>query len=125
MLDITAGKEASLQTLLNSSKGLPQYIQFKFPQPVIPKRISITFQGGFVGTRCSVTTKVSDEADWTSWLYIYPEDVNGRQDFDLDGGTVNESGVTSIKVVFEQSSDFFGRVTVYDIRLLGTNCSKF
>ena len=49
---------------------------------------------------------------------IYPEDVNRKQSFDVsvtDPGT----GITSLKLVFEESSDFFGRITVYDIQLEG------
>jgi len=30
-----------------------------------------------------------------------------------------EGGVSSVKLIFEESSDFFGRITVYDLKLEG------
>jgi hypothetical protein len=55
---------------------------------------------------------------------VFPEDVNRRQKFDLSlkAESANEPGikeVDQIKLVFEESSDFFGRITVYDISLDG------
>ncbi|KAG5642226.1 hypothetical protein DXG03_003371 [Asterophora parasitica] len=102
--------------------GLPQHIQLTFSERVIPKRILLTFQGGFVGTHCALYTSVNSESgkDWRHWTSIYPEDVNRRQTFDLPAADEGEGGTTSVKLVFEQSSDFFGRITVYDLQLEGT-----
>ncbi len=96
-------------------QGLPQFIQLTFPSPAIPKRLSLTFQGGFVGTACLVATQSQDTASWQELTHIYPEDVNRAQMFDL---SITEP-VGSIKLVFEESSDFFGRVTVYDLMVEG------
>ena len=54
---------------------------------------------------------------------IYPEDVNRKQTFDLvpDNAHLVEKGVEGLKLVFEESSDFFGRVTVYDMQIFGTH----
>ncbi|KAG6829773.1 hypothetical protein H0H92_003563 [Tricholoma furcatifolium] len=113
--------------------GLPQYIQLNFPTRVIPQRIHLTFQGGFVGTQCDLYTE-SDTARWNAWTSIYPEDVNRRQTFDLppyvsvheQGPTESQSepepGMRAVKLVFKQSSDFFGRITVYDLNIEGTLC---
>lgn len=77
-----------------------------------------------MGTQCSVYTS-SDAASkktWSLFKTIYPEDVNRRQSFDLyPSGSGNiDGGITSIKLVFETSSDFFGRITIYDLKLEGT-----
>jgi hypothetical protein len=104
-------------------KGLPQYIQLGFSTPVIPKRLSLTFQGGFVGTRCLVNVLACSQdtcvdmvkPEWQALTRIYPEDVNRRQIFDLDA----HERVQCLKLVFEESSDFFGRITVYDLTLEG------
>lgn len=93
----------------------------------MPRRISFIFQGGFVGIKCSIdvcaTLKVGDSSGWNNLTRIYPEDVNRRQSFDLNPGQnvqeLVEKGVESVKLVFEESSDFFGRVTVYDLELEG------
>ena len=80
--------------------------------------MSLTFQGGFVGTQCSIYASSDTQKDWWLVKSIYPEDVNRRQSFDLSSNTI-QTGVGSLKLVFEQSSDFFGRVTLYDLKLEG------
>ncbi|PPQ79906.1 hypothetical protein CVT25_002962, partial [Psilocybe cyanescens] len=112
----------SPETCWTSQQGLPQFIQLGFNDKVIPKRLSITFQGGFVGTRCVLFT--SDDAnkkDWRSFTTVYPEDVNRRQIFDLIPGPFEalKGGITAMRLVFEDSSDFFGRITVYDLKVEG------
>ncbi|KAF8499221.1 galactose-binding domain-like protein, partial [Russula emetica] len=97
------------------TQGLPQYIQLLFPSPVIPRHISLTFQGGFVGTACIVTTRSQDATSWQELTRIYPEDVNRAQVFDLTAG----EPVKGIKLLFEESSDFFGRITVYNLMIEG------
>jgi hypothetical protein len=98
---------------------------------VVPKRITFTFQGGFVGTRCAVEipvpadtkdTEASNKVTWHMLTRIYPEDVNRRQSFDLEGieSDLLEKGVENLRLVFEESSDFFGRITVYDLKVEGT-----
>ena len=89
---------------------------------MIPRRIELTFQGGFVGTRCSVECQAEGEKTWWVLTRIYAEDVNRKQTFELmsSSGEGGPRNVDSIKLVFEESSDFFGRITVYDLRLLGT-----
>jgi hypothetical protein len=102
---------------------LPQYIQLTFTALAIPKRISLTFQGGFVGTRCAIyfNSEATGKKDWQLLESIYPEDVNRKQSFNLspsEAGNI-EKGATSLKLVFDQSSDFFGRITLYDLQLEG------
>ncbi|KAI0778807.1 galactose-binding like protein [Trametes elegans] len=128
-LDKSVGKkfltDGSPETCWTSQQGTPQYIQLSFPSPVLPKRVEITFQGGFVGTRCSVEVlskaAEGEDATWQVFTRIYPEDVNRKQVFDLapSDTALAQRRAESIKFIFEESSDFFGRVTVYDIRLLG------
>ena len=58
------------------------------------------------------------KAEWHTWTQVFPEDANRSQSFDLPIDGV-ENGVETLKLVFEKSSDFFGRITVYDIQLQG------
>jgi len=62
-----------------------------------------------------VATQSQDTTSWQQLTHIYPEDVNRAQTFDL---SITEP-VESIKLIFEESSDFFGRVTVYDLMIEG------
>lgn len=103
------------------SQGTPQYIQLTFSAPAIPKQVQVTFQGGFVGTSCTVEIAQGiDKPEWKPWTKIYPEDVNRKQIFDLPSERLPDAdGVQNMKLVFEESSDFFGRITVYDLQLVG------
>ncbi|PIL31337.1 hypothetical protein GSI_06035 [Ganoderma sinense ZZ0214-1] len=125
-LDKSVGKkcliDGSPETCWTSQQGTPQHVQLTFAAAVIPKHIELTFQGGFVGTRTLVEVLLSGEQKWRTLSRIYPEDVNRKQVFDL---TVTEADlvdaqVESVKLVFEESSDFFGRITVYNLQILGS-----
>ncbi|KAF7436241.1 hypothetical protein PC9H_003070 [Pleurotus ostreatus] len=108
------------------TQELPQYIQLLFADPAIPKRLSFIFQGGFVGTQCAVYTTPHrpdpplTKLDWQFLTNIYPEDVNRKQTFDLPPIPSSDAqGIAGMKFVFEKSSDFFGRITIYDLSLEG------
>ncbi|KDQ07053.1 hypothetical protein BOTBODRAFT_39105 [Botryobasidium botryosum FD-172 SS1] len=106
--------DSSPETCWTSAQGLPQFIHLIFDDPVAPSSLSLTFQGGFVGIRCAIYTLSTHASQLQLLTHVFPEDVNRRQSFPLD---VPSSGITQFKVVFEESSDFFGRITVYDMRL--------
>lgn len=58
----------------------------------------------------------SQEPVWTTWTHLHPEDLNRRQVFELpDEG----EGIQCMRLVFEKSSDFFGRVTIYEFSVEG------
>lgn len=58
---------------------------------------------------------------WALTDNIFPEDVNRRQAFHLSNrsGGPDPRPYNQLKLVFEQSSDFFGRIVVYDLSLDG------
>ncbi|KAL4070483.1 galactose-binding domain-like protein [Scleroderma citrinum] len=121
-LDKTVGKknltDGNPETCWTSQQGLPQIIQLVFPERVCPVRLILTFQGGFVGTQCGIDTAVSPEdPSWSTLTYIHPEDVNRRQVFQLPEG--GSDGIRCLKFRFEKSSDFFGRITLYELQLEG------
>jgi len=88
---------------------------------VIPKSVSVTFQGGFVGTRCSVQAPSPESGEWEVVTKVFPEDNNRPQNFTLtsDPPGALDGGVEKLKLTFEEGSDFFGRITIYDLRLEG------
>ncbi|EIN14361.1 hypothetical protein PUNSTDRAFT_49180 [Punctularia strigosozonata HHB-11173 SS5] len=126
-LDKSVGKiyltDGSPETCWTSREGSSQYIQLTFSSPVRPKRIVLTFQGGFVGKTCIIEALPSTGTEGDRLLpvaRIYPEDVNREQAFELpENIDISGSGVSQIKLTFEESSDFFGRVTVYNLRIQG------
>lgn len=69
---------------------------------------------------CAVLTKTVGAAEWILLAHIYPEDINRRQVFELGSEKTYEKGIDGMKLVFEKSSDLFGRVTVYNVKIEGT-----
>ncbi|XP_031460001.1 nuclear receptor 2C2-associated protein isoform X2 [Phasianus colchicus] len=71
------------------------------------------FQGGFSSRLCTLEgcrtgeelVKISD---------LYPEDINAMQRFQLE-----ETALDTLKITFENSTDFFGRIVVYHLQVLG------
>lgn len=126
-LDKGVGKkcltDGSPETCWTSQQGTPQHIQITFDSPIIPKRLDITFQGGFAGTNCSIDVQQDSiderKPNWESWTKIFPEDVNRQQSFTLPTQDTIERGIVSLRLVFEESSDFFGRITVYSLQIQG------
>lgn len=68
-----------------------------------------------MGTRCAIRIQ-PPAGNWSLLTTIFPEDVNRRQIFDLPAAC---EGVENMKLIFEESSDFFGRITVYDMVMEG------
>lgn len=144
MLDFDAGaglfvRSRDGRTYRSKLQGLPQFVQLTFASAVKPATISLTFQGGFVGTHCALYAVFGATPD-NAWKYlgrIFPEDVNRRQSFPVslipkkkddtaqsdsagaDSTLAPSEGIVQLKIVFQQSSDFFGRITVYDLSLEG------
>jgi len=87
--------------------------------------IALQFQGGFVAQECQLhTTKVSSEGK-VRWVeigdaYVEPENVNDLQKFDLEecenGDDLN---CDAIKMIFSESTDFYGRMILYKIEVHG------
>ncbi|KAJ7897240.1 hypothetical protein B0H14DRAFT_2677480 [Mycena olivaceomarginata] len=125
-LDKSVGKkhlvDNSPETCWTSQQVIPLS---RFLKPVIPEMLHLTFQGGFVGTRCAVKVPASTEGSDKSWqtlLLIFPGDINSRQEFSLktdSTAAVVAGGIDRLRLEFEESSDFFGRITLYDLKLYG------
>ncbi|KAG0262795.1 Nuclear receptor 2C2-associated protein [Actinomortierella ambigua] len=114
---LTDGNE---ETCWNSDSGTPQFIVVDFGRSVLINTIQLMFQGGFVGKSCLVQTWQPDSGDWADMTRFYPEDINPLQTFPIVVDAPSTAATTSrIKIVFETSTDFFGRITVYKLDILG------
>lgn len=130
-----------------TSQGLPQSITLKFERPVQPSRVLLTFAGGFVGSATTLSSAPSSSAsgsssssaqkDWRLRKRFFPDDSNRRQAFELaPDEAVEPEGSAELegeqrqqseddgwarewKIEFEKSSDFFGRITVYELEVWG------
>ncbi|KAF9975500.1 Nuclear receptor 2C2-associated protein [Actinomortierella ambigua] len=107
--------DGSDETCWNSDSGTPQFILVDFGRSVLIDTIQLMFQGGFVGKSCLVQSWQPTTGDWIDMARFYPEDINPLQTFPI----ADASATTRIKMVFEASTDFFGRITVYKLDVLG------
>eukprot|EP00092_Neocalanus_flemingeri_P008657 GFUD01009327.1.p1 GENE.GFUD01009327.1~~GFUD01009327.1.p1 ORF type:complete len:141 (-),score=30.85 GFUD01009327.1:153-575(-) len=97
------------ETCWNSDQGSPQWVSLEFEKSVAVSALALQFQGGFVGQECEVevegATKVMD---------FYPEDSNKVQTFYLKQRI---SSLKKIRIAFNSSTDFYGRITLYKLEL--------
>ena len=98
-------------TCWNSDQGSPQFISLHFKDQPLKQisQVEIQFQGGFVGTHCHFLINEETKQDF------FPEDSNKLQRFSLV--PLQQENITSLKIVFGGSTDFFGRITIYHLKL--------
>ena len=106
-------------TCWNSDQGSPQSIELVFPHAITVTSVLLRFQGGFVGqggefygARGNAETLV-----WERLGSFEPEDVSSVQRFPVEGG----AELVGLRLVFARSSDLYGRVTAYELDVLGTD----
>lgn len=107
----------------NSDQGTPQFIQIAFTQPVDLESVSITFQGGFVGRSCALSVTNAASPKRLVLLHNWePRDTNDPQLFAVVPPADSPDaarGVTNLKLNFPASTDFFGRITIYALEIMG------
>ncbi|XP_051980443.1 nuclear receptor 2C2-associated protein [Xyrauchen texanus] len=105
--------DSNEETCWNSDQGESQWVIVEFPQAVKVSELRLQFQGGFSGKSCRL--KGGDKEDFKPILDFYPEDNNCLQSFPIQDAPL----VQRLKIVFENSADFFGRIIVYTLDILG------
>ncbi|XP_076444326.1 nuclear receptor 2C2-associated protein-like [Babylonia areolata] len=107
------------ETCWNSDQGCPQFIHLEFDAAVKVSEVHIQFQGGFVGKECWVECKdcgsSGDKRSLVKVTDIYPEDVNSVQRFPMEC----PEPTTALRIIFNTSTDFFGRIIIYKLDILG------
>ncbi|PKK19481.1 nuclear receptor 2C2-associated protein [Columba livia] len=105
--------DASEETCWNSDQGSSQWVTLDFPSTVRISQLHIQFQGGFSSRLCTLEgCRAGEEPVKISNLY--PEDTNAMQRFQVE-----ETELDKLKITFENSTDFFGRIVVYHLGVLG------
>ena len=117
----------------NSEQGSPQCISLTFRCPVDVAHLRLAFQGGFVGRPCEVALQREGGSKWEAYDVFDTRDDNSAQTFHCSRAfpsTAEEEGrataaalpcrgVVGCRLRFPASTDFFGRVTVYSLDLVG------
>ncbi|XP_008470758.1 nuclear receptor 2C2-associated protein [Diaphorina citri] len=92
----------------SSDQGSPQWIKLDFKQKFRVVQVELQFQGGFVGKDCHM------KFDNDKVVPFYPEDINTLQKFSVPESI--EMG--SLLLMFNASTDFFGRIVVYQLNVV-------
>ncbi|XP_063146879.1 nuclear receptor 2C2-associated protein [Candoia aspera] len=101
------------ETSWNSDQGATQWLTVGFPQMVQASQIQIQFQGGFASRKC-ILQGGQKGGNLSTVAEFYPEDNNSLQSFPFKAEPLDR-----LKITFQNSSDFFGRIIVYHLDILG------
>ncbi|NWR96009.1 NR2CA protein, partial [Furnarius figulus] len=103
--------DTSEETCWNSDQGTCQWVTLDFPHPVKVSQLHIQFQGGFSSRLCTLEGCRAGE-ELVKISELYPQDNNAMQ---ISFAKV----LDKLKITFESSTDFFGRIVVYHLGVLG------
>ncbi|ELK19215.1 Nuclear receptor 2C2-associated protein [Pteropus alecto] len=103
------------ETCWNSDQGPSQWVILEFPQRIRVSQLQIQFQGGF-SSRCGRLEGSQGCEALNKIVDFYPEDNNSLQ---ISCPGLWAAEVDRLKVMFEDTTDFFGRVVIYHLRVLG------
>ncbi|NXN43881.1 NR2CA protein, partial [Rhinoptilus africanus] len=109
--------DASEETCWNSDQGTCQWVTLDFPRTVKVSQLQIQFQGGFSSRLCTLEGCRAGE-DLVKISHLYPEDTHAMQ-ISFATFQVEETVLDKLKITFENSTDFFGRIVVYHLGVLG------
>ncbi|CAL8268699.1 unnamed protein product [Arctogadus glacialis] len=127
--------DSNEETCWNSDQGENQWVALEFPKNVKMSELKVQFQGGFSGRTCRLEGCVGG-GEFTALSQFYPEDNNSLQisfvllfrichndHMEYSFPIQEVPAVSRLKIVFEDSSDFFGRIVVYSLDILGERAS--
>uniref|UniRef100_A0A0P4W3H7 F5/8 type C domain-containing protein n=2 Tax=Scylla olivacea TaxID=85551 RepID=A0A0P4W3H7_SCYOL len=109
--------DGSAETCWNSDQGVPQWVALRWSSPVQVTTIIAQFQGGFCGAANTVVEVPQGEGsnEWHT-AHSWPlEDVGTPQTLHLPEPLTT----TSLRLTFPSSTDFFGRIIMYKLDVLG------
>ncbi|KAK7066951.1 Nuclear receptor 2C2-associated protein [Halocaridina rubra] len=113
--------DGSPETCWNSDHGTPQWVALRWKEPVTVTAIAAQFQGGFCGSHDTIVEIGTNGSN--SWQEATPwhlEDVGTEQTLRLDVPLT----LTRLRLNFNSSTDFHGRIIMYKLDVIGRNHSE-
>ncbi|NWX53543.1 NR2CA protein, partial [Promerops cafer] len=118
--------DGSEETCWNSDQGTSQWVTLDFPRPVKVSQLHIQFQGGFSSRLCTLEGCRTGE-ELVKISELYPQDSHAMQisfprlrtGRGVHRFQVQETELDKLKITFGSSTDFFGRIVVYHLGVLG------
>ena len=108
--------DGTLDTCWNSDQGSPQHLIIAFERPVSVGQLAIVFQGGFCGQDGIVELGNSLDSLASIGNLDVIEDSNDLQRFEI---SQPETSGVYLKITFLRSTDFYGRITIYNLMVYG------
>ena len=108
-----------------NSEGNPKgktssFLTIEFGRKVQPIEVGIQFQAGFVAEELTISKLDSNSEDWVQVADFEVDDDHDVQSFSLAHGEKEVSSTTTaLKFVFNECTDFYGRVAVYKLQVWG------
>ena len=98
-----------------SGKQRSHYI-LDFGRPVLPMEIRLQCQAGFIGEKMLVFWQ-----DMDSWSILADKEVDDDHDLQTFSlvGIHQYVRTNALKLVFDECTDFYGRVTLYQLQVWG------
>eukprot|EP01128_Nolandella_sp_AFSM9_P011030 TRINITY_DN774_c0_g1_i1.p2 TRINITY_DN774_c0_g1~~TRINITY_DN774_c0_g1_i1.p2 ORF type:complete len:154 (-),score=17.70 TRINITY_DN774_c0_g1_i1:1674-2108(-) len=108
--------DGNAETCWSSEPGLPQYIVVDFAvRAVRVEQLVLTFQGGFAAKNVELLGLLVGATQFTPLAQFFPLETNDEQTF----ACAVCAPVTRLKVLFTEGTDFYGRIMVYKLDVLG------
>lgn len=114
---------------VKSGESTASAFTLNFGRVVEVNDLRIQFQGGFVARDCAVSVALQDggngRAEWTELdeAPVEAEDTNELQCFDLTDAPPSKRRCNMLKLEFDESTDFYGRITIYRLEVWGSETS--
>lgn len=94
-----------------------------FGRPVKPDELKIQFQAGFCAETCSIYCKHTNNDEWILIDdTVEFDDVHELQTLPLN--STDSTTTRAIKLQFDDTTDFYGRVTIYRLEVWGRECGN-
>ena len=92
---------------------------------VKPEELCVQFQAGFAAEEITtyVRSRTAGSGDKPKWLKV--EEIEADDDHELQSFPLSISDeITALKIVFDETTDFYGRVIVYQLQVWGKELGK-
>ena len=96
------------------------WFKMDFHRRVRPTECHLQFQAGFVAETCRIEVYRDDDDEWVELTEVELEDVHETQSFALD----LEQPCSALRWTFEDFTDFYGRIIVYQLQVKGSEAEE-
>lgn len=120
------GNTSSCWNSEGSDDQSSQWIQLDFGRTVLPRQLRLQFQAGFSAESCVVQTKVesNEVSGGSSWTTVETFELCDAHEVQVHQiGSCTQPTCSSLRLVFDDFSDFYGRITIYQLEVLGEESS--